>query len=83
MPPKTIGIPGTLFLYPDRVRIVTRDGTEVEHPRRPVVGNTSYRNEDGSYVVPRNASSQRWVVAINNAALSFAAIGLSVSATSF
>jgi len=46
MPPKTIGIPGTLFLYPDRVRIVTKDGTEVEHPRRPVVGNTSYRNED-------------------------------------
>jgi len=46
MPPKTIGIPGTLFLYPDRVRIVTRAGTEVEHPRHPTVGNTSYRNED-------------------------------------
>ena len=46
MPPKTIGIPGTLFLYPDRVRIVTRDGTEVEHPRCPAVGNTSYRSED-------------------------------------
>jgi hypothetical protein len=46
MPPTTIGIPGTLFLYPDRVRIVTRDGSEVEHPRRPVVGNTSYRSED-------------------------------------
>ena len=46
MPPKTIGIPGTLFLYPDKVRIVTRDGTDVEHPRRPAVGNTSYRNED-------------------------------------
>ncbi len=46
MPPKTIGIPGTLFLYPERVRIVTKDGTEVEHPRRPAVGNTSYRSED-------------------------------------
>jgi len=46
MPPKTIGIPGTLFLYPDKVRIVTRDGTEVEHPRYPAVGNTSYRSED-------------------------------------
>jgi transposase len=46
MPPKTIGMPGTLFLYPQRVRIVTRDGTEVEHPRRPAVGNTSYRSED-------------------------------------
>ena len=46
MPPTTIGIPGTLFLYPDRVRIVTRDGTEVEHPRRPAVGHTSYRSED-------------------------------------
>jgi len=46
MPPHTIGIPGTLFLYEDRVRIVTRDGTEVEHPRRPAVGHTSYRSED-------------------------------------
>jgi transposase len=46
MPPKTIGIPGTLFLYPETVRIVTRDGTEVEHPRQPAVGNTSYRSED-------------------------------------
>jgi transposase len=46
MPPATIGIPGTLFLYPDRIRIVTRDGTQVEHPRRPEVGNTSYRSED-------------------------------------
>ena len=46
MPPNTIGIPGTLFLYPERVRIVTRNGTEVEHPRRPAIGNTSYRSED-------------------------------------
>jgi transposase len=46
MPPKTIGIPGTLFLYPDKVRIVTRDGTEAEHSRYPAVGNTSYRSED-------------------------------------
>jgi len=46
MPPKTIGIPGTLFLYPDKVRIVTRDGTEAEHPRHPAVGHTSYRSED-------------------------------------
>jgi transposase len=45
MPPTTIGIPGTLFLYPERVRIVTRDGTEVVHPRCPAVGNTSYCNE--------------------------------------
>jgi len=46
MPPNTIGIPGTLFLYPERVRIMTRDGTEAEHPRFPAVGNTSYRSED-------------------------------------
>ena len=46
MPPTTIGIPGTLFLYPDRVGIVTRDGTQLEHPRRPAVGQTSYRSED-------------------------------------
>jgi len=46
MPPQTIGIPATLFLYPERVRIVTKDGTTVEHPRRPAVGTTSYRTED-------------------------------------
>jgi transposase len=46
MPPNTIGIPGTLFLYPDRVRILTKNGTQVEHPRYPAVGNTSYRTED-------------------------------------
>jgi hypothetical protein len=46
MPPRTIGMPATLFLYPEKVRIVTRDGTEAEHPRRPAVGHTSYRSED-------------------------------------
>jgi transposase len=46
MPPRTIGMPGTPFLYPEKVRIVTRDGTEAEHPRRPVVGHTSYRSVD-------------------------------------
>lgn len=46
MPPRTIGIPGTLFLYPQRVRIETRDGTQVEHPRYPEVGQTCYRSED-------------------------------------
>lgn len=46
MPPKTIGIPATLFLYPDRVRIVTTSGVEVEHPRYPAVGTASYRPED-------------------------------------
>jgi len=46
MPPNTIGIPGTLFLYPDKIRIVTRDGTEVGHSRHPAVGHTSYRSED-------------------------------------
>jgi transposase len=46
MPPKTIGIPATLFLYPDRVRIVTKSGVEADHPRLPEVGTTSYRPED-------------------------------------
>lgn len=44
MPAKSIGMPGTLFLYPDRVRIVARH-LEVEHPRRPDVGAISYRPE--------------------------------------
>lgn len=44
MPAKSIGMPGTLFLYPSRVRIVARH-LEVEHPRRPEVGQTSYRPE--------------------------------------
>jgi len=46
MPPRTIGMPATLFLYPKRVRLLARDGTEVEHPRTPLVGKTSYRSED-------------------------------------
>jgi transposase len=41
MPPKSMGMPGTLFLYPNRVRIVARH-YDVEHPRRPEVGLTSY-----------------------------------------
>ena len=45
MPPKTLGIPATLFLYPDRVRIVTKSGVETEHGRWPPVGTTAYRPE--------------------------------------
>jgi len=44
MPAKSIGMPATLFLYPDKVRIVARH-FEVEHPRRPEAGVTSYRPE--------------------------------------
>ena len=46
MPPETIGIPATLFLYPERVRIVTKNGVEAAHPRTPAVGTASYRPED-------------------------------------
>jgi transposase len=46
MPPETIGIPATLFLYPDRVRIVTKNGVEATHPRVPAVGTASYRPAD-------------------------------------
>jgi transposase len=45
MPPASIGMPGTLFLFPDRVRVVARRFS-VEHPRRPETGNTSWRPED-------------------------------------
>lgn len=41
MPPEAIGIPGTLYLYPDRVRIVAGKH-EASHPRVPPVGTTSY-----------------------------------------
>lgn len=44
MPPAAIGMPGTLFLYQDRVRIVARQ-LAAEHPRRPDIGNTSWRPE--------------------------------------
>lgn len=44
MPVKSIGMPGTLFLYPDRVKVVARCFW-AEHPRRPEVGNTSWRAE--------------------------------------
>jgi transposase len=46
MPPETIGIPATLFLYPDRVRIITKNGVQAAHPRTPDVGTASYRPED-------------------------------------
>lgn len=46
MPPETIGIPATLFLYPGRVRILTKNGVEAAHPRTPAVGTASYRPED-------------------------------------
>ena len=48
MPPGPISIPGTLFLYPEQVRIVARDGTQVEHPRtrrsdeRRIVAGTAW-----------------------------------------
>ena len=45
MPPEAIGIPGTLHLYVDRVRIVA--GRHVAmHPRVPEIGTTSYTEED-------------------------------------
>jgi len=43
MPAGACGIPATLHLYPDRVRIVTSGGRfEASHPRFPQVGRTSY-----------------------------------------
>ncbi len=45
MPPQAIGIPGTLFLFPDRVRIVAAR-FERDHPRFPEDGKTSYHEED-------------------------------------
>lgn len=44
MPPEAIGIPGTLWLYRDRLRIVA--GRHVsEHPRVPEVGRDSFHPE--------------------------------------
>ena len=45
MPPRSIGVPGTLFLYPTTVRIVAGK-FEREHPRVPPEGKTSYSSED-------------------------------------
>lgn len=43
MPAGACGIPATLHLYPDRVRIITGGGRfEATHPRFPRVGTTSY-----------------------------------------
>lgn len=46
MPPETIGVPATLFLFPDRVRIVAKSGAAADHPRTPPVGTASYRPID-------------------------------------
>ncbi len=43
MPAGACGIPATLHLYPDRVRIITAGGRfEATHPRFPLLGTTSY-----------------------------------------
>ena len=43
MPAGACGIPATLYLYPEKVRIVTTGGRfEAIHPRFPGVGRTSY-----------------------------------------
>lgn len=43
MPAGACGIPATLHVYPDRVRIVTTGARfEATHPRFPTVGKTSY-----------------------------------------
>ena len=43
MPAKACGLPATLHLYPDRVRIVCAGGKhEAVHPRFPLVGSVSY-----------------------------------------
>lgn len=43
MPAKACGLPATLYLYPDRVRIVCAGGRhEAVHPRFPLVGRISY-----------------------------------------
>jgi len=43
MPAKACGLPATLHLYPDRVRIVCAGGKhDVEHPRVPAIGTISY-----------------------------------------
>ncbi len=47
MPAKTVGMPGTLFLYPTRVKVVAR-AFVVEHPRTPETGHTSYIPEHRS-----------------------------------
>jgi len=44
MPAEAIGVPGTLHLYPDRVRI-TAGRHETTHPRFPHHGNLSYPPE--------------------------------------
>lgn len=43
MPAAACGIPATLWLYPDRVKIITAGGRhEAVHPRFPAVGTVSY-----------------------------------------
>lgn len=43
MPAKACGLPATLWLYPDRVRIITAGGKlEATHPRFPADGAVSY-----------------------------------------
>jgi len=57
MPPESIGIPGTLWLFPERVRIVAgRHGSE--HPRVPERGNTSIHPEHRTARLARVAGAR-------------------------
>ncbi|HOE31106.1 MAG TPA: IS21 family transposase [Planctomycetota bacterium] len=47
MPPQSIGFPGTLYLYPERVRILARK-YEAEHPRLPAAQRESFLPEHRS-----------------------------------
>jgi hypothetical protein len=58
MPPRSIGVPGTLFLYPTTVRIVAGK-FEREHPRVPAEGTTSYSSSEDRVATLAEVSGER------------------------
>lgn len=50
MPPRSIGVPGTLYLYPEKVKIVAGRFDRV-HPRFPEQGNTVSTAEDRAALI--------------------------------
>ena len=60
MPVKACGIPATLYLYPDRVRIVTLgERFEATHARFPSIGNTSYMRGQRSQQLAQVAGARK------------------------
>ncbi|MGH7542193.1 MAG: IS21 family transposase [Gemmatimonadota bacterium] len=76
MPAGACGIPATLHLYPDRVRIVTSGGRfEASHPRFAEVGKTSYMQGQRAEQLAAVAGARKRLYFMRERILELGAVG--------